>query len=132
MKCYGVRLREHSGSTLRTEFLYIKKNPPSPPQNPQKKKKKTEPLEPSHWLHEISISKMVSHHFQPGLHIVLLKEGNSDQGIKSISEWVARRSVVTPHCNGIPYTIMILTPNLKHQHPPYHHTIEKRCRYQKL
>jgi hypothetical protein len=23
--------------------------------------------EPSHWLHEISISKIVCHHFQPGL-----------------------------------------------------------------
>ncbi len=34
----------------------------------QKRKETNPPLEPSHWLHEISISKMVCHHFQPGLY----------------------------------------------------------------
>jgi hypothetical protein len=39
------------------------KNTP-PPQNPREKIKDPEL---SHWLHEISISKTVCYHFQPGL-----------------------------------------------------------------
>jgi hypothetical protein len=52
---------ELDGKTLRTEK---KKStcPPAPTPN-----KKLCPPKPSHWLHKISISKTVCHHFQPEL-----------------------------------------------------------------
>jgi hypothetical protein len=47
-----------------------KKSPPLPPSS-QKGKKKLDRswvhAEPSHWLHEISLSKTVHHHFAPWL-----------------------------------------------------------------
>ncbi len=49
---------EHRENTLGTEH-------PTP--TPKHKRKKLSPLEPSHWVHEISISKMFCHHFQPVL-----------------------------------------------------------------
>jgi len=45
----------------------INKKIPLLPPPPPKIHNENRPLEPSHWLHEISISKMVYHHFQPGL-----------------------------------------------------------------
>jgi hypothetical protein len=72
MKCYWAQFRNILGNTLGTlgelnENTTDKqsKNSPSPP--PQTEKKKIKPLQRSNWLHEISISKMVHHHFQPRL-----------------------------------------------------------------
>jgi len=47
----------------------MKKIPPSPPTNIKEKKINALSVhaEPSHWLHEISFSKTVHHHFWPGL-----------------------------------------------------------------
>jgi hypothetical protein len=84
-KTYGIKARcywehpwgthwhpiKHIGNLMGTcwEQRKNEKNPP-PPQFPLKEKKSralwVHP-EPSHWLHEISISKTVRHHFWPGL-----------------------------------------------------------------
>jgi hypothetical protein len=64
-------LKEHSVNTLgsREKLKKIFLPPPPPPQNI--KGKKTRHLEcmlgPSHWLHEISLSKRLHHHFWHGL-----------------------------------------------------------------
>jgi len=53
------------GNTLGT--LNNKKSPPTFPPLLKPKRKKLSPPEPSHWLQEISISKIVCHYFQPRL-----------------------------------------------------------------
>jgi hypothetical protein len=76
MKYYWECLREHIG-IVGNDFENLlgthwepkkggKKIPSFPPLRTQKKKKLSTP-EPSYWLYEISISKTVRHHFQPGL-----------------------------------------------------------------
>jgi hypothetical protein len=59
--------REHSANTLGRREKW--KETPHPPQN--KKGKKWRHLEcmlgPSHWLHEISLSQRLGHHFWLGL-----------------------------------------------------------------
>jgi hypothetical protein len=54
---------EQSWTTLGTEN---DREPPPTPKN-QKPEEKTKSPQPSHWVHEMSISKTVCHHFQPGL-----------------------------------------------------------------
>jgi len=44
---------------------YQKRNPHFPPPSPKPQKEKIKPPEPSHWQHEIFISKLVCHPFQP-------------------------------------------------------------------
>jgi hypothetical protein len=76
-KTYGIKVRcywEHpwgahwkpDGNTLgpRRDTCWE-----HPTQNPKEKKNKAlwVHAEPSHWLHEISISKTICHHFLPGL-----------------------------------------------------------------
>jgi hypothetical protein len=57
---------EHDGNTLGT---WKKPSPPNPTQNLKEKISRHfwVHAEPFHWLHEISISKTVCHHFWPGL-----------------------------------------------------------------
>jgi len=52
---------EHDENMVRTD----PKNPPLPQKKTQKKE--NTPTRPSHYLHEISFSRTVSHHFKPGL-----------------------------------------------------------------
>jgi hypothetical protein len=58
-------LGEHVGNKGKNKKSF----PPPKPKN--LKENKAKPLgvhaEPSHWLHEISISKTVCHHFWPGI-----------------------------------------------------------------
>jgi hypothetical protein len=66
---------ELEGNTL--EQRKKRKKPPSPKPKTQKKKIKALGVhaEPSHWLHEISISKTVHHHFWPGLIPPIINRG---------------------------------------------------------
>jgi hypothetical protein len=65
----GNTLGEHIGNVGNIEGTKKKMIktllPPALTQN--LKEKKSRHLLPLHWLHEISLSKTVSHHFSPGL-----------------------------------------------------------------
>ncbi len=78
---------EHFQNLIRTTLgtHWEPKNAPPPLSPPKPKWRKLSPLEPSHWLHEISISKMVCHHFQPGLLLIPpLQAGGGTQHIQLI------------------------------------------------
>jgi len=65
--------REHVGNKGKWKKKIPPTNPTPIPLSPPKKLKRKQikalwvHVEPSHWLHEISISKTVHHHFSPGL-----------------------------------------------------------------
>ncbi len=76
LRCYWELLREQLGNLKETWWEHIKnkegkkrKKEKVPPPHPQKEKQGPSWMhaEPSHWLHEISISKTIYHHFWTGL-----------------------------------------------------------------
>jgi hypothetical protein len=89
MRCYweqpwGTHWEPHgnlNGNMLGTKAKWKKSSPPPPAPSPNLKRKENNALwvhaEPSHWLHEISISKTVCHHFWPGLiaHSPIINQG---------------------------------------------------------
>ncbi len=70
-KCLEEQLEELQGNMMKTCWEHIgnKKKTKNNSSHPTPKMKKQGPscmhVEPSHWLHEISLSKIVGHHFQP-------------------------------------------------------------------
>jgi hypothetical protein len=59
-------LWEHDGNTLGTKGK-SKKNPSPLPLKRKNLDRSQVHAEPPHWLHEISLSKTVAHHFSPTL-----------------------------------------------------------------
>jgi len=78
VRCYGEHVGEHIGNLLGTETEHVgntlgtrkkmKKNPSHPKLERKQKARYLEcMLGASHWLHEISLPKKVSHHFWLGV-----------------------------------------------------------------
>ncbi len=70
VRCYEKHVGEHIGNLvniLGTGDFFIKNLPPPPTEKEKKARHLECMLGPSHWLHEISLSKRVCHHFWPRL-----------------------------------------------------------------